>query len=257
MSEPVLLYEADGPLATITLNRPKQFNALDTALRRAMLEAVLRAEADPAVRIVILRGAGRGFCAGADLAEGPKPPVNVQIDTEYKPFLMAIANGQKLYIAQVHGSAAGIGAALAMNCDLVAMADDSSLYMAFAAIALIPDGGNIWLLNQGLGYRRAMEAIIEGRKIPAEECFRHGLANKVFTADTLEAETRAWALRLCQQAPLVMAAAKRMLRRVGAMSYSEAISAEGLEQNALLASADCKEGVTAFFEKRKAVFTGK
>ena len=257
MTDDVLRLKKSGPIATVTLTRPDQFNAFNTKLRAALLQTVEALDADEAVRIVILKGEGRGFCAGADLAEGVHPPVSEHLESEYKPSLVAIAQSPKLWIAQVHGSAAGIGAAYAMNCDLVTMADDANVYMAFAAIALIPDGGNTWLLLNQMGYHRAMQAIIEGEKISAPDCLRYGIANKLFPAGELDAATMAWAQSLAARAPLAMSAAKRLLRTVGHMRYGEAITAEGTEQDPLVESQDFRSAVSAFFAKQKPVFEGK
>lgn len=253
-----LLYETHGPLGILTLNRPKQGNAFSASLRAAMRERIALIEADSAVRVVIVRGEGRNFCAGADLADGggPEKPVNEHLNREYKPFLTAMAEGSTIYIAEVQGSAAGIGAAFAMNCDLVVMAENANAYMAFAAISLIPDGGNTWLLLSQMGYHRALEAVIEGEKIAAADCLRYGIANRTVPPEELSGRTREWAESLCGRAPLALGAAKRLLRRVGHGSYGEAISTEGLEQNALIESRDFEEGVAAFFEKRPPRFEG-
>lgn len=257
MTDEVLKTEITGAVATVTLARPNQFNAFNAQLRAALRKAIDDLERDDTVRIVILKGEGRGFCAGADLAEGMHPPVSGHLETEYKPLLVAIANSANLWIAQVHGSAAGIGAAFAMNCDLVTMADDANVYMAFAAIALVPDGGNTWLLLNQMGYHRAMQAIIEGEKISGQDCLRYGIANKLFAADELDAATLAWAQSLAQRAPLAMSAVKRLLRNVGHMSYDQAITAEGAEQDPLVESGDFRAAVKAFFDKQKPVFQGK
>lgn len=257
MQDGPLTLTRDGPVATLTMERPEAFNALNGALRAALRDAVDRIETDPEIRVVILRGAGRGFCAGADLTEGLQPPVHQRIESEYRPFLTGIAGSSRIWIAQVHGAAAGIGAALALNCDLVTMADDATIYMAFAAISLIPDGGNVWLLERAMGPRRALQTILEGRKIPAAEALDLGLANEIHAPEALEAATRALALRIAAGAPLAAAAAKRLIRRVDRMSYGDTISAEALEQTPLSQSADFAEGVTAFLQKRKPVFTGR
>ena len=258
MSDDVLRYETDGALGILTLNRPKQGNAFDAALRAAVRERIAAIEADEAVRVCIVRGEGRNFCAGADLGGGgPEKPVNEHLDREYKPFLTQMAEGSTIYIAEVQGAAAGIGAAFAMNCDLVVMAEDANVYMAFAAISLIPDGGNTWLLLNQMGYHRALEAIVEGEKIAAADCLRYGIANKAVPAAELGTATREWAVSLTERAPLALGAAKRLLRRVGHGRYGEAISTEGLEQNALIESRDFEEGVAAFFEKRAPRFEGR
>lgn len=249
--------DRDGTIAIVTMQRPEAFNALNGELRAALRKTVSQVENDPEIRVVILRGDGPGFCAGADLKDGTAThPAHQMIEEEYRPILTGIASSSKIWIAQVHGSAAGIGAALAMDCDMMTIADDASLYMAFAAIGLVPDGGNCWLLLQGMGYRRALQAILEGRKIPAQEAVDLGLANAQFPIDTLDVETRALATRIASGAPLAAAAAKRLMRRMDQLSYTDAIAAEGLEQSALTRSADFAEGVAAFVQKRKASFSG-
>ena len=256
MAYETLQLERDGAVATITLNRPKQFNAFNTTLRAELLQAVEDVNADDAIRVVVLKGAGRGFSAGADLTDELPDPISQQIDTEYKPVLSRIFDGPKIYIAQVHGTAAGIGAALAMSCDLMVMEENASIYMAFAAIALIPDGGNTWLLLQQMGYRRALAAILEGKHIPAPDCLDLGLTNKTADAEGLDEAVANWARAIAAKAPMANAAAKRLLRSVGTVSFQDAISQEGQEQNPLIRSNDFRRGVEAFFAKEKPEFLG-
>lgn len=256
-SEDLVLYQAVGPVATITLNRPKAVNAINGAMRPLITAAIQRAEADDAVRVIVLRGAGKGFCAGADIAESMLKSARVVLEDEFRPMLLSIHEGKKLSIAQVHGPAAGIGAALAMACDFMVMAEDATIYMAFAAIALIPDGGATQQLIQAMGYRKALEAIVEGQHSSSAECLRHGIANKVVPVDRLEETVRDWAARLSEGAPLAQAAAKRVLRQVHGLSYEQAILLEAREQEVLTQTADCREAVMAFFEKRKPVFKGR
>ena len=256
MSDDVVILEKSGPVATVTLNRPDKMNSFDGALRAAMRHTVAAIEDDASIRIVVLKGAGRCFSAGADLSAAPTGPRGFHLDTEYKPFLTAITQSDKIWVAQVHNACAGIGAALAMCCDLMVMSEDAYIYMAFAAIALVPDGGNTQLLLNAMGYRRALQACLEGRKIPAAECAEYGIANKVVTTDDIDTATRAWAEQLAGGGPLAMAATKRLMRSVGSISYGDVISAEGREQAPLLNSADFQEGVRAFFAKEKPNFKG-
>ena len=257
MSNDVLKISTNDAVVTVTLNRPDRFNALDDKLRTALRSTVNQINAMKDIRVVVLKGEGRGFCAGADIGGDMDRPDPDFINKEYKPSLVGIAESDKIWIAQVHGTAAGIGAAFAMNCDLVTMADNATIYMAFSAIALIPDGGNTQLLLQNMGYHRAMEAILEGHKISAEDCLKYGLANKLFPIEEIDSETQKWANQLATGGPLAMSAAKRMLRSVGQISYGDAISAEAKEQHPLLNSEDFKTGVAAFFDKKKPVFKGK
>ena len=253
-----LIYETEGAIATIILNRPEVFNAINEEMRRELLEAIERTERDKNIRVVIIKGNGPGFCAGADLSEGlGKRPVEEQLEHEYKPFLMAIDRGDNLYIAQVHKSAAGIGGALAMTCDFCVMADDANIYLAFAAIGLVPDGGKTWHLLTGMGYSRALETIITGRKILADECLALGLVNKTVPENELENTTKDWALQLAKGAPLAQQAAKRILKRVGNVSFGEAISLEAIEQGPLTRSEDCRNAVDAFLNKQQPEFEGK
>ncbi len=256
MSDDTLLVDIDGSIATVTLNRPDRLNAFNTELKASMRSAVGRLNDNDDVRVIILKGAGRCFSAGADISGEMAEPVSFHLDSDYKPFLTGIEKSDKIWIAQVHGAAAGIGAALAMNCDLVVMSDDAYIYMAFASIGLIPDGGNTQLLLSYLGYHRALEAILEGRKLNAEECLASGIGNKVVSVEKLERTTVEWAEELVKTAPLAMAGCKRLLRNVGAMSFGDAITQEGLEQTPLLKSSDFKEGVSAFMEKRKPQWSG-
>lgn len=252
-----LRLEKTGRIATLTLSRPKAFNALNAEMRRALSDAVAEIEADADLRVVILKGEGQGFCAGADLKAGMPADVEAMLQQEYRPSLDGIARSSKIWIAQVHGTAAGIGVAYALNCDLIMMAEDAALYMAFAAIALVPDGGNTWLLMRAMGYQRALRAILEGQKITAQDCLSYGLVNEVITADTLEAETMALAERIAQTAPLAAAQTKKILRAADAQAYDAAFGAEAVAQNTLVKSHDFKEGVMAFLQKRAPSFQGK
>ena len=257
MESDVLKYSTSNGIATIMLNRPDSLNSFNLALRQDLLKALQMAEADKDIRVIVLKGEGRGFCAGADLGEGLEKDVEAMLVEEYKPFLMAIAESRKVCIAQVHGSAAGIGGALAMVCDYLIMADDAYLYLAFAAIGLIPDGGLTWHMVHAMGYRKAYETIIEGQKIPANECLELRIANQIVPLAELDSAVMERATKIAAGAPLAQAAAKSVLRQVERMNMADAISLEAKVQQPLTESDDCRNAVDAFFRKEKPMFAGK
>ena len=169
-----VIVEKHQAVAVVSLNRTDALNSFDAEMRRELLQAVLEVNQDDAIRAVVLTGAGRAFSAGADLQEVPAGgadgefSVEDQLNGEYKPILMAIAEAPKPWLSAVNGPCAGIGSAFAMACDLTVMADDAYLYQAFTAISLVPDGGATWHLVRTLGRKRAYEVIVTGEKIRAE-----------------------------------------------------------------------------------------
>lgn len=252
-------YTVSNRVATIAFNTPKSLNALHQKMRLELMALIDEIEQDDDVRVVVLTGEGKSFCAGADLSEG-MPGHNSFVDqcaAEYTPWLMAIHDSSKLYIAAVNGAAAGVGSAAAMNCDLMIMAEDAYLYQAFSAIGLMPDGGATWLLLHKLGYQRAMEMAVDAGRLTATQCLELGIANKVVASDQLRQHTQAWAEKLAMGAPLSQAAVKRVMRSAASMSYAEVVDEEAREQAALLRSEDSRNAVTAFFAKQAAVFNGR
>jgi 2-(1,2-epoxy-1,2-dihydrophenyl)acetyl-CoA isomerase len=253
-------YSVGKRVATIRMNRPKALNAFNDQMRKDLLAAVDLANADNEVRVIVLGGEGRGFCAGADLTEDYRPlydSVDQQIKESYKPILMALYHSEKITLASVRGAAAGAGSAFAMVCDLSIMADDAFIYQAFAAIALVPDCGASWHLMRQLGAKRAFQVIVEGEKLAAQTCVELGLANKLVAADELDSATQAWAEKLAAGAPLPQRYAKQLLRQAPHNTLEQAIDHEAELQNFCISSKDFTEGTTAFFEKRKPVFTGE
>lgn len=257
MQSDVLEYAIENGIATICLNKPDSLNSFSQELRLDMLKAIQTAQADEAVRVIIFKGAGRGFCAGADLGEGLERRIDDELKEEYKPFLMEIHDCPKPCIAQVHGCAAGIGAALAMVCDMVIMSEDAYVYLAFAAIGLVPDGGLNWHLYNALGPRKTYEVIVEGKKLSSTECLELGICNHVVPIEKLEETVMKHATKISIGAPLAQAAVKKILRQVGTMTLAETINLEADLQQALTESEDCRNAVKAFFAKEKPVFKGK
>ena len=250
-------YAVNEGVALITLNRPQVMNAFNHQMRLELLAAVRRAIADAEVRVAVLTGEGRGFSAGADLADGMPALVQQQIDEEYKPVLMAIAESPKPFISAVNGAAAGIGSSFAMVCDLTVMAENAYLYQAFMAIALVPDGGATWHLVRQLGRKRAFEMIVDGEKMNAARCVELGLANRVVPAERLLEETLAWARAIARKAPLALRYSKEALNKAMQLDLADTISYEAKLQNITMLSEDTREGVEAFFAKRPPVFKGR
>jgi 2-(1,2-epoxy-1,2-dihydrophenyl)acetyl-CoA isomerase len=253
----IVRFEKKGAVGVITLNRPDSMNAFDSALRAAVVAAFERAEEDDAVRAVIFTGEGRCFSAGADLKAGIDKDVETILQSEYRPVQETIARIPKPVIAAVPGSAAGIGLSMALQCDLLIMADNAFLLSPFTTISLVPDGGLNWLLVRQLGYRRAFQLSVESERIPAERCVELGLANNAVPADQLQQAALEWAQVLAKRAPLSVAATKKVMRFAADHGWSESYGMEAKLQGELLGSEDNKEGIKAFFEKREPNFKGK
>ena len=253
----IVRYDQHGAVAVITLHRPESMNAFDTDLRAAVVEAFARAHDDESVRAVVFTGEGRCFSAGADLKAGIERDVREILESEYRPVQEAIASIPKPVIAAVPGSAAGIGFSMALQCDLLIMADNAFLLSPFTTISLVPDGGLNWLLVRQLGYRRAFQLSVESERIPAARCVELGLANKAVPAEQLQAAALEWAEALTQRAPLSLAATKKAMRFAADNDWASSYSLEADLQGQLLGTEDNREGIQAFLEKRAPKFTGK
>ena len=253
-----VLYETEGAVATITLNRPAALNSFDREMRADLAAATARAHADAAIRAVVLTGAGRCFSAGADLKAGFKAGAEVEriLNEEYRPSLIDIAGMDKPVISAINGFAAGIGLSYALVCDLSVMAENAFLLCPFTGIGLVPDGGSTWLLPRAMGYMNAYQLAVDNERLPAARCRELGLVNKVVADDELLASAREWAEKLAGKAPLALARAKKLMRQAASLSYADAITSEAALQHLCFDSADCREGISAFLEKREPRFTG-
>ena len=256
MSE-IVRYEQHGAVAVITLNKPDSMNAFDTALRLAVVEEFARARDDESVRVVVFTGEGRCFSAGADLKAGIDRDVETILQAEYRPIQEAIADIPKPVIAAVPGSAAGIGFSMALQCDLVLMAENAFLLSPFTTISLVPDGGLNWMLVRQLGYRRAFQLSVEAERIPAERCVELGLVNKTVPAESLQETALDWAQTLAKRAPLSLAATKEAMRFAADNDWASSYDLEAKLQGELLGSEDNQEGINAFLEKRAPEFKGR
>ena len=254
----IVKYEQQDSVAVITLNRPDSMNAFTNELRVDLLQALQKAEEDDNVRAVVLTGEGRCFSAGADLKdEVIDRPITEILQQEYRPVLEAIAAMPKPIIAAVPGSAAGIGLSVALQCDLLVMADNAFMLSPFTTISLVPDGGLNWSLVRQLGYRRAFQLSVESERIPAARCVELGLANKAVPPEELQSAALEWAQTLSNRAPLSVAATKKVMRYAADHDWASSYDIEAELQNALLGTEDNIEGIAAFLEKRVAEFKGK
>jgi 2-(1,2-epoxy-1,2-dihydrophenyl)acetyl-CoA isomerase len=258
----VLLDVAEG-VATITLNRPARLNAFAGAMRDELHDAIDRAALDPAVRVLVITGAGRAFGTGADLevtgdlaSRGDTAAFERLVHAGMRAVRRLRAVRQPV-IAAVNGAAAGAGAALALACDFRIASDRASFGLTFNRIGLHPDWGATWFLPRLVGAGRAAELILSARMIDADEALRIGVFERVVPADTFADEVRKLAAEIAAKPPLALAAAKRTLARSLDADLDAILAAEGTEQLACFASADAREGIAAFIEKRPAVFRGE
>lgn len=254
-----LRWELEAGVATITLDRPEALNSLERRLKGDLLAAIRHAGRDPDVRVVILTGAGRAFCAGQDLKERllPEPtPLDVEVRERFNPIVSAIRLLDKPMIAAVNGVAAGAGASLAFACDLRIASTSASFVLAFGRIGLIPDNGATWLLPRLVGLARATELMLLPDPLPAVEALRIGLVYRIVAPEDLAVEAGRLAATLAAAAPRALALTKQALRRSLETGFEAAIDYEASLQGIAGRTADHAEGLAAFVEKRAPRFSG-
>ncbi|HEV8338440.1 MAG TPA: enoyl-CoA hydratase-related protein [bacterium] len=254
----VLTAEAEGVL-TLTLNRPDVLNAVNDQLSLELGEALKYAERERTVRCVVLTGAGRGFCSGQDLRDRAGVGEVSYADSlrrRYNPVIQRLAGMEKPVIAAVNGVAAGAGCNLALAADLRIASDRASFIEVFARVGLIPDSGGTYFLPRLVGLAKAFELAYLADPVDAAEALRIGLVNRVVSHDEMMPAALDWARRLAAGPTKGYGLTKRGLRRGTAISLEEALAYEAYLQDIAGGSADHREGVAAFLEKRKPNFTG-
>ncbi|MEW6060823.1 MAG: enoyl-CoA hydratase-related protein [Bacteroidota bacterium] len=260
MSYQTLLYSISNNILTITLNRPEVFNAVNEQMKKELLDAFKQAEKDSSVHCIVLRGAGeKAFCAGQDLKEYQemKSSMKNMLEEGYNPIIRLMRSIEKPIIGMINGVAAGAGFSFALACDLRIMSDKAKLIQAFVRIGLVADSGSHWFLPRIVGMAKAFEYAATGKDIDAIEAEKVGLVNNVVPHAVLEKETYTLAEQLARGATKAIGIIKRTLNKSLTLSLDELLAYEAMMQEVASHTADHKEGLNAFIEKRPPKFEGK
>lgn len=255
-----LLYEIDGPVATVTINRPRVRNSLTVNTFAELGRAVEAVQNDPAVRVMILTGAGEAFSAGGDLRDIQARSAGRTFDEEMAAvtrLVRALAGLPKPAIAAVNGAAVGAGWSLALACDLVIAAESAFFSMAFVRVGLVPDFGATFFLPRLAGLLAAKRLVFTGETITAKEAERLGLVTRVVPPEELRSYANELARRLAAGPPKALAFAKAMLNKSLSADLTTMLEEEGYAQAVCLATRDGQEGLSAFLEKRPPSFQGR
>jgi len=259
-----LLTARDGGVATLTLNRPERMNAITPAMLDALSQALVEADQDRDVRVIVLTGAGRGFCAGLDLKD-LMAGKNIGSDPNAMPTRFDLRNAPPIVLHQVdkpticalNGGAAGYGLDLALGCDIRIASDAAKLAGGFAKRGVLPESGGTWLLPRLVGWAKACEIAFTGRTYTAQEALALGLVNQVVAHDLFEKEVRALAEEIAGNAPLAVQAIKRMMRLGLEDTFESNVHQVYLQLLPLFRTQDFQEGVKAFLERRPPRFEGR
>jgi len=256
--ETILFTAAEG-VATLTLNRPDKLNALNDRLHLDIADALGKVESDPAIRALVITGAGRGFCSGADLSDRLERQggTNDALDRHYHPRLHRLRSLKKPVIAAVNGPAAGAGMSLALACDIVIAAQSATFLQAFTRIGLIPDAGSTFFLPRLIGTARAKGLTLLAEPLGAAQAEAWGLIWKAVPDDRLMAEATTLARKLAAGPTFALGLTKTAIDASLESDLDTQLALERDFQQAAARSADFREGVTAFMEKRPARFAGK
>ncbi len=253
-----VLYSVNNGIATITLNRPESLNSMNGALISGLHKNLSKAADDPAVKVVILTGAGKAFCAGGDLSFLE----TITENSEKQNFIASVGNVAKRitsipkpFIAKVNGVAAGAGFNLMLACDLVYVVDTAKFAQSFAKVGLVPDCGGLYFLPKSIGLAKAKELMFTGDLIDAAEADKLGLVNKVYDTASIDEAVEKMATRLANSAPIAISLIKKYINQEPTLD--DALLTETVAQPFCMSTEDFKEGVTAFKEKRAPKFHGK
>jgi 2-(1,2-epoxy-1,2-dihydrophenyl)acetyl-CoA isomerase len=263
MSYETVIWEQDGAVGTITLNRPDTLNAWTEQFGRDLGAAIAGEAADESVRAVLITGAGRGFSSGADLkagfhpADDGMPDIRSELENVYHPIITGIRRLPKPVVAAVNGPAVGIGCSLALACDLVLAAESAFLSLGFVNIGLMPDGGSTAFVPPAVGKARAFELALLGERVPAPRAADWGLVNRVYPDAQLLDEARALVAQLAAGPTRSYAASKQALNRSIYGDLDGQLSLEAELQHALGRTQDFLEGASAFVQKRAPAFGGR
>ena len=255
-------YEAEGAVATITLNRPEAMNALDVPTKESLLAALRRAAQDENVRAVVLTGSGRAFCVGQDLREHTKklasgePPLST-VREHYNPITLAITEMPKPVIAAVNGVAAGAGVGFMLGCDFRVAVDTAGVNLAFAGVALSADSGASWTLPRVVGQAKAVELLLQPETLPAARALELGLFTELVPAENFAARVRELAEKLAAGPTVSYASIKESIAYGATHSLAETLEKEDDMQIRCFLADDHMEAVSAFLEKRPPNFTGE
>ncbi|MFE0329579.1 enoyl-CoA hydratase/isomerase family protein [Streptomyces sp. NPDC058960] len=261
--ESLVLHTTDNHVVHLTLNRPDSLNAITPDLRELLIQELQDASADPTVRAVVLTGAGRGFCAGADLRGGAGSAERLAGDVARtirrgaQRLIAAVLDCEKPVIAAVNGTAAGLGAHLALACDLVLAAESAKFIEVFVRRGLVPDGGGAYLLPRLVGPQRAKELMFFGDALPATAAERLGLVNRVVPGHALEKTAREWAARLAAGPTRALALTKQLVNASLDTDRATSFAAEATAQEINMTTADAREGVASFVERREPRYHGR
>ncbi|MGK5506917.1 enoyl-CoA hydratase-related protein [Brevibacillus formosus] len=255
-----ILYEVSEGVAVVTLNRPDKFNAFTAVMNKEITDALKQAQKDADVRCIVLTGAGRAFNAGQDLSDvsgGGDVDYGGFLRDRYNPMILQFQKTEKPIIAAVNGVAAGAGMSVALACDIRLASEKASFVNAFVNIGLVPDSGGCYYLPRIVGIGKALELAMTGEKVSAEEALRIGLVNQVYPAESFIEDALAYARKLASLPTKGIGLIKRTMYKGLEMGLEETLEYEAFAQEAAGSTADHKEGVTAFMEKRAPRFTGR